>query len=132
MSNYSLGDMVSRLRVAAKARHKSVDVLTTNFSLNVLDLLYKNGVIRGFFILNSGKTRIFLKYYQNKPVYFDMQLVSKPGHKVSWSLDTLSINYNLCTFAGFYIISTTKGLMTSTDCLLGAHISGLVLLKVYI
>jgi small subunit ribosomal protein S8 len=82
MSNYSLGDMVSRLRVAAKARHKSVDVLTTKFSLRVLEVLYKNGIIRGFYVRSSGKTRVFLKYYQNKPVYFDMQLVSKPGHKV--------------------------------------------------
>jgi len=83
MSNYSLGDMVSRLRVAAKARHKSVDVLTTKFLLNVLDVLYKNGLIRGFHVINSGKTRIYLKYYQNKPVYFDMQLISKPGRKIS-------------------------------------------------
>lgn len=83
MSNYSLGDMVSRLRVAAKARRKSVDVLNTKLSLNVLDVLYKNGVIRGFFIVDSGKVRVFLKYYQNKPVFFNMLLVSTPGRKVS-------------------------------------------------
>jgi small subunit ribosomal protein S8 len=132
MSNYSLGDMVSRLRVAAKARHKSVDVLTTKFLLNILDVLYKNGLIRGFYVINSGKTRVYLKYYQNKPVYFDMELISKPGRKISWSLDSLSLYYNLRAFAGFYILSTQKGLMTSNDCLLSRHISGLVLLKVYI
>jgi len=83
MSNCSLADMVSRMRVAAKARRKSVDVLTTKFLLNILDVLYKNGVIRGFSVINSGKTRVFLKYHQNKPVYFDMRLISKPGRKVS-------------------------------------------------
>ena len=132
MSNYSLGDMVSRLRVAAKARYKSVDVLATRFSLEALDVLYKNGLIRSFHITSSGKIRVFLKYYQNRPVYFDMELISKPGRKVSWSLDRLSLYYNLRTFAGFYIISTSKGLMTSTDCLLGGHNSGQILLKVYI
>jgi small subunit ribosomal protein S8 len=83
MSNYSLGDMVSRLRVAAKARYKSVDVLTTKFSLEVLDVLYKNGLISSFYVISSGKIRVFLKYYQNRPVYFDMELISKPGRKVS-------------------------------------------------
>jgi ribosomal protein S8 len=132
MPNYILGDMVSRLRVAAKARRKSVDVLNTKFSLNILDVLYKNGIIRGFLVLDFYKIRVFLKYYQNKPVYFNMELVSTPGHKVIWSLDTLSLKYKARSFAGFYIISTTKGLITSTECLLTSRVSGLVLFKVYI
>jgi small subunit ribosomal protein S8 len=82
MTNYVLGDMISRLRVAAKARYKSVDVLCTKLSLDVLEVLYKNGLIRGFYISNCGSIRVFLKYYQNKPVYFDMKLVSSPGRRV--------------------------------------------------
>jgi len=82
MTNFVLGDMISRLRVAAKARHKSVDVLSTRLSLEVLSLLYKNGLIRGFHVFDSGKTRVHLKYCQNRPVFFDMKLVSTPGRRV--------------------------------------------------
>jgi ribosomal protein S8 len=83
MSNYILGDMVSRLRVAAKARRKSVDVLNTKFSLSVLDVLYKNGVLRGFLVIDPRKVRVFLKYHQDRPVYLNIELISTPGHKVS-------------------------------------------------
>jgi len=40
----------------------------------------------------------------------------------------MSYNYN--TFAGTYIVSTPKGLLTSTECLLLNQISGEIILKV--
>ena len=61
-----------------------------------------------------------------------MKLVSTPGKKVYWSLNRLSLNYNINSFAGFYIISTSKGLFTSNTCLLGKNISGKILLKVFV
>ena len=75
---------------------------------------------------------VYLKYYKNKPVFFDVKLISTPGKKVYWSLNKLSLKYNLNSFCGFYVISTSKGLVTSNLCLLGKNISGKVLLKVYV
>jgi ribosomal protein S8 len=65
-------------------------------------------------------------------VFFDVKLISTPGKKVYWSLNKLSLKYNLNNFGGFYIISTSKGLITSHNCLLGNNLSGKILLKVYV
>lgn len=44
----------------------------------------------------------------------------------------LMLKYSTNNFSGFYIISTSKGLLTSTECLLTSGVSGEVLLKVEI
>jgi len=46
------------------------------------------------------------------------------------SLNKLANFYNNNNFAGFYIISTQKGLSTSDKCLLKNHMSGEILIKV--
>ena len=131
MTNFIIGDLISRIKVASKGHLKQINVLNTKISINILNIFYKTGLIRGFKI-NYGHILIYLKYYQNKPIFFDIKLISKPSKKVYWSLEKLSLKYNLNTFAGFYIISTSKGLITSTECLLGDKISGKIILKIYI
>jgi len=42
----------------------------------------------------------------------------------------LSLVYGKDKFSGFYILSTSKGILTSNDCLLGQGIGGEVLLKI--
>ena len=126
-----LGDLVCRLNVAARAHLKTIDVLNSKQGFSVLDILYKQGLIRGFVIKND-KIRVFLKYYENLPVC-KLVLVSKPSYRIYSSLPKLSLHYNNVTaFSGFYIISTNKGLLTSTDCLLNKAICGEVILKVII
>lgn len=44
----------------------------------------------------------------------------------------LSLVYSKNNFSGFYILSTSKGILTSNDCLLGQRIGGEVLLKICI
>ena len=89
--------------------------------------------IRGFFILPSFLSiRVYLKFYSNSPVYFKLFLVSLPSKRVYFSLNELSRVYANYSFNYFYILSTSKGLVTSTDCLLCMRIAGEVLLKVHI
>ena len=131
MSNYLLAEFVTRMRVASKSHWKSVKILKSNFILQIINLLYKEGFIRGFLILkNEDNILVFLKYYKNKASYYSLFLISKPGRRVYWSLDFLSRKNSEHNLGGFYIISTTKGLMTSTGIMLGARITGEVLLKV--
>jgi hypothetical protein len=42
----------------------------------------------------------------------------------------LSLNYHVGSFAGFFIISSSKGFITSNDALLSMRVSGEVLLEV--
>ena len=131
MSNYIIGDLISRLKVGSKAHLISIRVLNTKISIKILDIFYENGLIRGYQI-NTNSIMVFLKYYKNRPVFFDVKLISTPGKKIYWSLNKLSLKYNLNNFCGFYIISTSKGLVTSHTCLLGKGLSGKILLKVYV
>ena len=41
----------------------------------------------------------------------------------------MSLCYSAKGFGGMYVVSTPKGLLTSTECLLSSHISGEILLK---
>ena len=125
-----LSDMICRLNIAARGHLKSIDVLSFKLGFLILDILYKQGLIRGFAIQNK-KIKVFLKYYENLPVC-KLQLISKPSQRIYSNLHQLSLTYNNFAFSGFYIISTNKGLITSTDCLLNKAICGEVLLKVYV
>jgi small subunit ribosomal protein S8 len=126
-----LSDLICRLDVAARGHIKSIEVPISKLDLAVLDILYKHGLIRGF-LLKKNKIRVYLKYYGTKPVC-KLRLISKPSKKEYSSLHKLSLHYNNITaFTGFYIISTNKGLLTSTDCLLNKAICGEILLKVFV
>jgi ribosomal protein S8 len=81
MSNYIIGDLISRLKVGSKGHLVSVKVLNSKISIKILDLFYENGLIRGYKI-NINCIMVFLKYYKNRPVFFDVQLISTPGKKV--------------------------------------------------
>ena len=129
MTNFALADLVARLNISSKNRLVSVRVGFTKFSLNVLRVFLKNGVINGLAIEHDYIT-VFLKYYKLKPVFREIKIISRPGKRVFWTLGFLSLKYNVTNFSGFYIISTSKGLLTSNDCLLGLNVSGEIILKI--
>jgi len=131
MSNYIIADFVCRLNVALKGHLKSINVPNYKIIIELLTILYKNGLILNFFI-RLKTIKVFFKFYQNRVVFYSIKVISTPGHRVRWSLNKLSLNYNAHAFGGFYIISTSKGLITSNDCLLGSRISGEILLKIYV
>jgi small subunit ribosomal protein S8 len=81
MSNYNLGDLISRIKNALKGHLKSIRVLNTKMSIDILIIFYKIGLIRGFKV-SLNYIEIFLKYYKNKPVIFKIKLISKPSKKV--------------------------------------------------
>jgi len=131
MTNFALADLIARLNISSKKRLVSVRVVFTKFSLNVLHIFLKNGIINGLTIENNYIT-VYLKYYMLKPVFREITIVSRPGKRVYWTLNFLSLKYNIANFSGFYVISTSKGLLTSNDCLLGLNASGEIMLKVSI
>jgi len=129
--NYPLSDLVSRLNVSAKRRLASVHVFNSDLTLRVLQVLYANGVIRGFAV-RSDFIVVFLKYFLGLPAFKSITVISKPGCRVYWRLGRLSLFYNYRNFSGFFIISSSKGLLTSNDSLLGLRLTGEVLLQVSI
>lgn len=128
MSNYLLGDLVVQINLGAKRRLRFIKVNLNETSLNIIKILYNQGAIRTYIIKNN-KILIYFKYYLRK-ITMNLSIISKPSNKIFWSLKNLSRYYNNHNFSGFLIISTQKGLYSSTSCLLKEHISGEILLKV--
>src|ERR1700734_3410952 len=81
-----LGDMLTRIRNAQRARHTSCMAPASKLRANVLDVLKREGFIRGFAAeeLRPGiaQLRIELKYNEGEPVIKEITRVSKPGRRV--------------------------------------------------
>jgi small subunit ribosomal protein S8 len=129
--HHNLSDLIIRIKNAQKLHLISIKVIKTNLAINFLFLLYKMGLIRSFFVLrNQREILVYLKYRNKKPLIFDITVVSKPSKRIYWSLSTLSIFYRKYSLSTMYILSTSKGLITSNDAILKDFVSGEVLCKI--
>jgi ribosomal protein S8 len=131
MNYYNLSDLIIRLKLAYKCHLTSVKVLKNKFTIKFLDILFKIGIIRGFYILeNENNILVYLKYKNKKPTIYNIKIISKPSKRVYWNLNLLSKNYRKHAISNFYIISTSKGLITSNEAILQYSISGEILCEI--
>lgn len=79
--NFPIAGMVSQLNVAARMRLENVKVTYTDLTARILFILYKNGVIRGFFVKHAF-ILVFLKYSSGKSLFRNLSIVSRPGCRV--------------------------------------------------
>ena len=129
MVNYALGDAVSRLRVGYCGRHLIVRVYRSVFVLVVLEALYRNGCILFYRISCLEGVDVYLKYFRGRPVMNGIKELSTPGVRLYSRLQVLGMCKH--SFCGFFVVSTPKGVLTSTEIFLfKGRISGEVLLKV--
>src|SRR3546814_10813101 len=80
-----LGDMLTRIRNGQQARKDSVTSPASKLRVRVLDVLQREGYIRGYSVEELGKhkgLRIELKYFEGKPAIKPVPRVSKPGRRV--------------------------------------------------
>lgn len=108
MINFNLGDLISKLNVASRGHLKSVFVNNNKLTLNVLTILYKNGIIDYFKVSSDRKIIVYLKYFQNRSIFSQIVLVSKPRKRVYWSLTKLSLMCSKHSFCQLYIILLQK------------------------
>ena len=80
-----LGDMLTRIRNGQRAKKDSVLSPASKLRANVLEVLQREGYIRGYSEDASGKhkaLRIELKYFEGEPAIKHVARVSKPGRRV--------------------------------------------------
>jgi len=87
------------------------------------------GLLGVFSVYNRG-ILVLLKFSNGISAFSSLGLVSRPGNRVFWSLAHLRLLTQAQNFAGFYLLSTTQGVITSNECLLVSFITGEVVLKV--
>jgi small subunit ribosomal protein S8 len=107
-----IADMLTRIRNASSAKHKRVDLPVSRLKKEIARILKENHFIHDFKILDDGRhgvLRIYLKYYEDKPVIRNVSRVSRPGRRIYKGADELPRVRN---GLGLAIVSTSRGLMT--------------------
>jgi small subunit ribosomal protein S8 len=110
-----VSEYLTRVRNAIQARHKKVDIPSSNLLRQLTKLLQEQNYISKFSEIPSdvqGTLRIYLKYRDDESVIRSLVRVSKPGRRVYVSHDDLPRVFD---GLGVAIISTSKGLMTDKD-----------------
>ena len=130
IGNHLVSNLISKINYGSKKRLRFIKVNLNNTTLELLEILYNNGVIRSYRV-EYEDVYIYFKYYLCQ-IAVKIFIISKPGNRVYWSLNKLSQKYNNHNFSGFYIISTQKGLCTSDFCLIKGISGGEILLKVVV
>ena len=108
-----IADMLTRIRNAVAAKHKTVDVPVSNMKKAIAQILLDEGYIRSYEIVDDGKQgmiHIVLKYgANNEKVISGLKRVSKPGLRVYAGKEELP---SVFKGLGLAIVSTSKGVMT--------------------
>jgi small subunit ribosomal protein S8 len=126
-----LGDMLTRIRNGQQARQAVVASPASNLRANVLDVLHREGYIRGFsreqVRPGINQLKIELKYVDGEPVIREIARVSKPGRRIYSKLSDLPRVYN---GLGIAILSTPRGVMSDNEAR-AAKVGGEVLCRVF-
>lgn len=126
-----LGDMLTRIRNAQRARQSRCVAPASRLREGVLDVLKREGYIRAFATeqLRPGVKviSIELKYSEGEPAIKEITRISKPGRRVYSKIAELPKFYN---GLGISILSTPKGVMSDNEART-ANVGGEVLCRVF-
>ena len=111
-----IADMLTRIRNANSAKHKTVDVPKKKMKTAIAEILFKEGYIKSFELIsdeNQGIIRITLKYDEKGTRVIDgIKRISKPGLRVYANKEELP---RVLNGLGTAIISTSQGLKTDKE-----------------
>jgi small subunit ribosomal protein S8 len=108
-----LGDMITVIRNANKARKEKVDIPLSKLKMEIIKIFKNEGFIKNFKLIedkNKSFIRVYLKYTTSgEPVIHDLKRVSKPGLRIYKKKDEIPRVFN---GYGTSVISTSKGVLT--------------------
>jgi small subunit ribosomal protein S8 len=125
-----LGDLLTRIRNGQRAKKDSVLSPASKLRVRVLDVLQREGYIRGYAEEQMGPAkgvRIELKYFEGQPAIKHVARVSKPGRRVySGSQELPRVMNGL----GITIVSTPRGVLSDAEAR-EQNVGGEVLAEVF-
>jgi small subunit ribosomal protein S8 len=129
--NDPIGDMLTRIRNGQRANLKSVNSPASRLRAHVLQVLEREGYIRGFETAETrpgiSEIRIELKYHDGAPVIREIRRVSTPGRRVYSKIKDLPRVYN---GLGISVLSTPQGVMSDVEAR-AANVGGEVICTVF-
>lgn len=111
----AVSDFLTRIRNAAKAKHKNVEIPASNLKKSMAEILLQQKYIMGYSVLEDkkqGVLRIQLKYSNGQAVMQGLRRVSRPGLRQYRTADKLP---RVLGGLGIAIVSTPRGLMTDAQ-----------------
>jgi small subunit ribosomal protein S8 len=126
-----LGDMLTRIRNAQRAHKSIVAAPASRARANVLEVLKREGYIRGFTREDVrpgvAEFKIELKYVDGEPVIREISRISKPGRRIYSKVTDLPRIYN---GLGIAILSTPRGVMSDNEAR-AANVGGEIICRVF-
>lgn len=111
-----IADMLTRIRNANIVSHDTVDIPASNMKKSIAEILYKEGYIRGYNVIEDGKQgiiRVQMKYAaEREKVISGLKRISKPGLKVYAKRHEVP---RVLGGLGIAIISTSSGIITDKE-----------------
>jgi small subunit ribosomal protein S8 len=107
-----IADMLTRIRNASAAKHKRVDLPVSRLKTEIARILKENHFIHDYKVLDDGRhgvLRVYLKYFEDKPVIRSVKRVSRPGRRIYKGAGEMP---RIRNGLGMAIVSTSKGMMT--------------------
>lgn len=125
-----LGDLLTRIRNGQAARLTEVKSPASKLRANVLEVLKREGYIRGFSVEqqdNGSTLNVELKYSEGQPVIKEIKRISKPGRRVYTQIKDVPRVFN---GLGISILSTPRGVLSDREAR-EANVGGEVLCRVF-
>ena len=128
-----IADYLTRLRNALKARHRILDIPSSNIKKEITKVLRDKGYILNYKFEDTknhqGNIKIALKYNPetNKPAIMHLERASRPGLRKYAQADAMP---RVLNGLGVAIVSTSKGVVTDKEAR-DMNVGGEVLCYVY-
>lgn len=130
-----IGDMLTQLRNANRAKHSEVQVKRSNLTVAILQALKKDSFVYDFKTIEDdkqGMVRVYLKPPSGLDrrrirTMTDIQRVSRPGLRIYAQRHNIP---RVLNGLGLCILSTSKGVMSGDEAR-RSRVGGEVLLKVW-
>lgn len=110
-----ISDFLTRLRNAAQAKHKRVELPSSRQKAAIAKILKEQGYIKDYVIVENKPQDILqvtLRYHEGEPAFREIRRVSKPGiRKYSPVSELPRVRSGL----GIAIVSTPKGVITDKE-----------------
>jgi len=107
-----IADMLTRMRNALQAKHKSVSVPASKTKLAIAEVLLKEGYIASYKAEGEGINANIVIDFKNEKVLNGLRRISKPGLRIYASCNELP---QVINGLGIAIVSTNKGIMTDRE-----------------
>ena len=107
-----IADMLTRVRNAAQAKGKRVDMPVSKLKTEIARILKESHFIHDYKVLDDGRhgvLRLYLKYYEDRPVIRSLKRVSRPGRRIYKGASEMPRVRN---GLGLAIVSTSRGVMS--------------------